>query len=86
MYSNLSSVLGHDAGPICFNVHTSLKRFIARRGRPRKIYSDNEGTFIKTAIWIDTLRREERLQVYLDEFDIEWQFNLSGALWWGGQL
>ncbi|XP_046843128.1 uncharacterized protein LOC124437164 [Xenia sp. Carnegie-2017] len=56
------------------------------RGRPRKIYSDNGGTFIKTAKWIDTLRKEERLQGYLEEFDIKWQFNLSRAPWWGGQF
>ncbi|XP_046851869.1 uncharacterized protein LOC124445205 [Xenia sp. Carnegie-2017] len=64
----------------------SLKRFIARRGRPRKIYSDNGGHVHKTAKWIDSLRKEERLQGYLEEFDIKWQFNLSRAPWWGGQF
>ena len=31
------------------NFITCLKRLIARRGRPRVIYSDNGGTFIKAA-------------------------------------
>ena len=30
----------------------SLKRFIARRGRPRKIYSDNARTFVGAAKWV----------------------------------
>ena len=32
-----------------------FKRYIARRGRPRVIYSDNGGTFVKTAKWITNL-------------------------------
>ena len=34
------------------NFITCLKRLIARRGRPRAIYSDNRGTFIKAAKWL----------------------------------
>ena len=63
-----------------------LKRFIARRGRPRKIYSDNGGTFIKAEKWIRALRKDERLQGfqgYLQDHEIQWQFNLSWAPWWG---
>jgi hypothetical protein len=63
-----------------------LKRFIARRERPRKIYSDNGGTFIKAANWIRNLRKDKRLQGYLQDFEIQWQFNLSRATWWGGQF
>ena len=29
---------------------------------------------------------DERLQAYLNINQIEWQFNLSRALWWGGQF
>ena len=39
-----------------------LKGVIARRGRPRIIYSDNGGTFIKAAKWISQLRKDERIQ------------------------
>ena len=64
----------------------SLKRFIARRGRPRKIYSDNGGTFVKAAKWVRTIREDEKLQGYLQDHEIQWQFNLSRAPWWGGQF
>ena len=30
----------------------SFKRLVARRGRPRKIYSDNAKTFVAAAKWI----------------------------------
>jgi hypothetical protein len=63
-----------------------LKRFIAGRGRPKRIYSDNGGTFIKAANWIRTLRKDEKLQGYLQDHEIQWQFNLSRAPWWGGQF
>ena len=62
-----------------------LKRFIARRGRPRKIYSRG-ATFIKTEKLIRALRKDERLQGYLQDHEIQWQFNLSRAPWWGGQF
>lgn len=63
-----------------------LKRLIARRGRPRVIYSDNGGTFVKTSKWVRELRKDERLQGRLDEYEIKWKFNLSRAPWWGGQF
>ncbi|KAK3730502.1 hypothetical protein QZH41_015700 [Actinostola sp. cb2023] len=49
----------------------SLKRFVARRGRPDRIYSDNARTFVGAANW---MARDKRL------------FNLSRAPWWGGQF
>ena len=50
------------------------------------IYSDNGATFIKATKWIRSLRKDERLQGYLLDHKIQWQFNLSRAPWWGGQL
>ena len=64
----------------------SLKRFIARRGRPERIYSDNGGTFIGAAAWIKAVAKDERLQNFLSINSIRWQFNLSRAPWWGGQF
>ena len=64
----------------------SLKRFIARRGRPDRIYSDNGGTFIGAARWMRIVAREERIQNFLSVHQITWQFNLSRAPWWGGQF
>ena len=58
---------------------TCFKHLIARRERPRVIYSDNRGTFIKAGKWLRQLREDERLQGLLDGYDISWKFNLSRA-------
>ena len=64
----------------------SLQRFIARRGRPERIYSDNGSTFTAAAKWIKMVRQDEKLQDYLTRNGITWQFNLSRAPWLGGQF
>ena len=64
----------------------SLKRFIARRGRPRKIYSDNGSSFTAAAKWLSKVMKSEQLQNQLAHQGIKWQFNLSRAPWWGGQF
>ena len=64
----------------------SLKKFIARRGRPRKIYSDNGKTFVAAATWLRKVMKDERFHNWLAEQRIDWQFNLSRAPWWGGQF
>ena len=63
-----------------------FKRYIARRGRPRVIYSDNGGSFVKTAKWITNLRQNEKLQGLLEQHAISWKFNLSCVPWLGGQF
>ena len=64
----------------------SLKRLIARRGRPEKIYSDNGRTFVRAAKWLQAVMGDERLNNFLAHRGIQWQFNLSGAPWWEGQF
>ena len=64
----------------------SLKRLIARRGRPTTIFSDNGRTFIGAAHWLKEIQKDEQLQAYLAEERITWRFNLSRAPWWGGQF
>ncbi|XP_068671352.1 uncharacterized protein [Montipora foliosa] len=64
----------------------SLKRFIARRGRPMKIYSDNGHVFVGAAKWLKTVRADECLNEFLCRQKIKWQFNLSRVPWWGGQF
>lgn len=66
-------------------MYVSLKRLIARRGCPLKIYSDNAKTFIAAAKWLRNVMKDERLHVWLAKFDIKWQFNTSRAPWWGSQ-
>ena len=63
----------------CLN---SLQRFIARRGRPERIYSDNGATFVAAEKWVKMVKQDEKLQDYLARNGILWQFNLSRAPWW----
>ena len=64
----------------------SLKRFIARRGRLVKIYSDNGKTFVGTEKWPKQIMHVEQVQDYLAHQNMKWQFNLSRPSWWGGQF
>jgi hypothetical protein len=63
----------------------SLKRVIARRGKPEKIYSDNAKTFVAAANIIRKISKSELVNDFLAKNNITWQFNLSKAPWWGGQ-
>ena len=40
----------------------SLKRLIARRGRPSKVYSDNGKTFVAAAKWLNKVRKDEKFE------------------------
>ena len=64
----------------------TLKKFIARRGRPEKIYSDNFSIFVAAAKWLKKVQRAESVHDFLSQDNIRWQFNLSRAPWWGGQF
>ena len=57
----------------------AFKRFVARRGRPERIYSDNTKTFKAAAPWIKSIRKSELIHDYLAENHIIWQFNLGRA-------
>ena len=62
-----------------------FKSFVARRGRPQIVYSDNGLTFKAAAVWLEKVRQEERFQDMLADQEISWRFNLAKAPWWGGQ-
>lgn len=64
----------------------SLKRFIARRGRPSLVYSDNGTTFVAASKWLKTVRKDERFHEFLSEQTITWRFNASRSPWWGGHF
>ena len=51
----------------------SFKRFIASRGIPSLVGSDNGSTF-----------KSEELKKLLAEHNIDWKFNVALAPWWGG--
>jgi hypothetical protein len=63
----------------------SFKRFIARRGKPDKVYSDNAKTFVAAAKRVHKISKDDQINDYLAKNNIKWQFNLSKAPWWGGQ-
>ena len=56
-----------------------LKRLIAQRGKPNKIYSDNGKTFVAAAKWLKQVEKEEKFQDWLAGQGTKWQFNLSRA-------
>ncbi|XP_074611853.1 uncharacterized protein LOC141866271 [Acropora palmata] len=61
-----------------------LNAFITRKTKPERIISDNAVTFKTTATWIKRIRKSEKLQDFLAQQEITWQFNLSKSPWWGG--
>ena len=63
----------------------SLKRFIARRGRPKIIYSDNGTTFKAASMWLKKVQSDQQMNNFLSERSVQWKSNLSLAPWWGGQ-
>ena len=62
----------------------AMKEFVARRGCPHVMVSDNGKTFIATSKWLKILKKNEDLMNYMATHRIKWQFNLSRAPWWGG--
>ena len=63
----------------------SLKRLIARRGRPQKIYSDNGKTFVAAAKWLKRIMNDERLYDWLAMYETKGQFmNLTQVKHRGG--
>ena len=64
----------------------SFKRFIACRGFPGKVISDNRKTLVAAAKWLRKIMRNERRNDFLALHEVIWQFDLSRAPWWGGML
>ena len=62
----------------------TLKDFVARRGTPDTIVSDNALAFKATNQWLDVLSQNKDLFNYLNTQRIKWRFNLARAPWWGG--
>ena len=62
----------------------SLGEFIARRGLPTRIVSDNGKTFVATAKWLNKLKRNHKVNDFLARRNILWVFNLARSPWWGG--
>ena len=61
-----------------------LRRFVARRGVPSLIISDNAKTFKASAKVIKRLYDNEEVRAHLESNRIDWKFILEQAPWWGG--
>ena len=59
----------------------ALRRFIAVRGRPSIIYSDN-GTNLVDAHNLLKIVDWKKVHFYCDVFRIKWRFNPPSAVWW----
>ena len=68
----------------CAEFQRALKEFIARRGCPQTLVSDNGKTFVATGKWLSTLKKDHNLASYIGALNIRWKFNLARAPWWGG--
>ncbi|XP_050298616.1 uncharacterized protein LOC126737669 isoform X2 [Anthonomus grandis grandis] len=66
---------------VCFI--QALRRFIARRGRPRTIYSDNGTNFVGTDNAFSRVDFKKFAETSSTE-RIQWRFNPPTAAWWGG--
>lgn len=65
----------------------ALRRFIARRGLPTTVYSDNALTFKRASRDIQRLwniLRSREAQDYCSLQRITWKFIVEKAAWWGG--
>ena len=61
----------------------ALKEFIARRGCPQTLVSDNGKTFVATGKWLSTLKKDHNLASYIGALNITRKFNLARAPRWG---
>ncbi|XP_067016654.1 uncharacterized protein [Acropora muricata] len=61
-----------------------LRRFVARRGFPELIISDNAKTFKAAATQLTRIFNDPDVMSFLLKRKIQWKFNLEKAPWWGG--
>ena len=62
----------------------SFKRFVARRGLPRKMLSDNAKTFKKMAGLLKEIKEHKDVKRYFVDYQVQWIFNVEKSPWWGG--
>ena len=61
-----------------------LRRFVARRGTPELLISDNAKTFKAASSQLTRIFNDPDTTSFLLERKIQWRFNLEKAPWWGG--
>ncbi|GFS78421.1 integrase catalytic domain-containing protein [Trichonephila clavipes] len=65
----------------------ALRRFLARRGNCKVIYSDNARTFKaaeRELAYFANILKDSEFQNFVADKDIHWKFIVERAPWWGG--
>ena len=62
----------------------SFGKFVARRGIPALVVSDNAKTFKARAKYLRKLYSDPQVRNYLDTSGIRWKFNVNISWWWSG--
>ena len=68
-------------------LNMAVRRFMARKGKPRVIYSDNAKSFHKLAeelVLLNELHSSKGVRKALQDEGIKWTFMPERAPWWGG--
>uniref|UniRef100_A0A1X7U6S4 Integrase catalytic domain-containing protein n=1 Tax=Amphimedon queenslandica TaxID=400682 RepID=A0A1X7U6S4_AMPQE len=61
----------------------SFGRFVARKGLPERVISDNAKTFKGAAKTFKEIMNHQDVDLYLEGAKIQWVFNVEKAHWWG---
>ena len=61
-----------------------FRRFVARRGFPTKVISDNAKTFKGAAVILQKIVKHPDVSRYFSDLNVSWAFNVAKAPWWGG--
>ena len=62
----------------------AFRRFVARRGLPSTVWSDNAKTFKAASKEIQKIVRSPEVANYLTNNSVTWKFIVERAPWWGG--
>ena len=61
-----------------------FRRFIARRGLPQHMISDNTKTFKSADKVISSTLTDPAVKIFFVDLQLKWSFNLEKAPWQGG--
>ena len=62
----------------------AFRRFVSWRGLPAKLLTDNVKTFKSTSVDVKKISRSNEVKQYLENRQVDWQFIMERAPWWGG--
>ena len=62
----------------------AFRKFVSRRGLPAKLLTDNAKTFKSASVDVKKIIKSSEVKKYLANRQIDWQFIMEQAPWWGG--